>query len=343
MLRPQRGGGHPNLRICETKLTKKSKRRLSQDSKHDHLSKMPRPVSKAEQEKCMSKCDKKVEKYVKDMRQPRSSTPVEARDKSKSINDLDPKLKKSGAGKQKGLKDLGSKERVSQTVMNITEMKIQNKESKGDDSSTDTGSVHYPGDREFKRPDTYDVPSNTLDIMVSHVNSPTDFYIHPVSKVWGETLLHLNHGLKKQVEQLSGKKLKKISKTFTPEVGDLCCAQFSQDNQFYRALITYIELSTPTKKSNKDDASEPSKIHVLYIDFGDKDVLPRGKVYPLPVEYKDIPGLAIHCSLAYIQPAPPGEGKWTNQVVDKFSELVGLEKMLKMLIMLGDITYTVDK
>ncbi|KAK3105054.1 hypothetical protein FSP39_016219 [Pinctada imbricata] len=320
-----------------------SKEGSKQDCSASSVSRVPRPVGKKAQEKCMSKFDKS-EKYVKDIKMPRSSTPI---DMKRTLNDLDPSAKKSKhdvASKKKGESEV----KVSQTVLNITEMKIQNNAKGRDDnlslSSSESGSVHYPGDKDFHKPDKYEVPANTLEVMMSHVNSPTDFYVHPISKVWGETLSLMSTGLKKQIDHLSSKKLKKMSKSFTPSVGDLCCAQFMQDNHYYRALITNIEMASPSKDTTGQDVESEhvGKVHLFYIDFGDKEVVPRRKVFPIPDEYRDIPGLAIHCSLAYVQPEPLEGGQWTKDAVEKFSKITMVEKRLKMLIMLGDITYTID-
>uniref|UniRef100_H2ZBR1 Staphylococcal nuclease domain-containing protein n=2 Tax=Ciona savignyi TaxID=51511 RepID=H2ZBR1_CIOSA len=58
--------------------------------------------------------------------------------------------------------------------------------------------------------------------------------------------------------------------TYQPKRGEHCIAQFSQDNMWYRARIEKVE---------------NDKLHVQYIDFGNKEVIPSSRVASLPSEY----------------------------------------------------------
>jgi len=74
---------------------------------------------------------------------------------------------------------------------------------------------------------------------------------------------------------------------YSPKIGDLCAAQFSQDNVWYRAQIT---------------SEINGKFKVVFIDYGNSEVLPRARILPLTSEYslRALPAQAIECKLAHI-------------------------------------------
>ena len=65
-----------------------------------------------------------------------------------------------------------------------------------------------------------------------------------------------------------------------------CCAQFSEDDSWYRARIT--------ESSTKDDTS---LVQVIYVDFGNHEPLPVSRLRMLRKEHAELPMMAVLCAL----------------------------------------------
>lgn len=82
--------------------------------------------------------------------------------------------------------------------------------------------------------DNLDLNPQGQEVMTAHIKSPGLFYVHIISQQSGHTLDKLMKSLNGLFEKVNRRKLTKLSKTLDLEVGKLCCAQFTQDNNFYR-------------------------------------------------------------------------------------------------------------
>ena len=97
----------------------------------------------------------------------------------------------------------------------------------------------------------------------------------------------------------------------SPSSGDPCCAQFSEDGCWYRAVV----LSTP-----------PQGVTVQYVDYGNSETLPLNKIKKLIPKFSDLPQQGIECTLNRIKPKfLSGEPKWRPRYTEKFKDLA-LEK-----------------
>lgn len=65
-----------------------------------------------------------------------------------------------------------------------------------------------------------------------------------------------------------------------------CCAQFSEDDSWYRARIT--------ENSTKDDTSQ---VEVIYVDFGNHEQVPVSRLRVLRKEHAELPMMAVLCAL----------------------------------------------
>lgn len=94
-------------------------------------------------------------------------------------------------------------------------------------------------------------------VYVSAIESPEKFWIQNVT----EDAKLLDHLIEEMTsyydEKCQGYQLTE------PAVGDLCCAMFKHDTSWYRAKIIQI---------NKEE------VHLHYVDFGDKDIVPLSYV-----------------------------------------------------------------
>ncbi|XP_042123213.1 tudor domain-containing protein 15 isoform X1 [Peromyscus maniculatus bairdii] len=89
-----------------------------------------------------------------------------------------------------------------------------------------------------------------------------------------------------------------------PEPGLFCCARYSKDKCFYRAVIT-----------ERNDYW----INVYLLDYGSTDSIPFFDAKILLPEFWDLPSLAMHCSLAHISPA---KNLWIQAATDYFKKIV---------------------
>ncbi|XP_058143631.1 tudor domain-containing protein 15 [Dasypus novemcinctus] len=109
-----------------------------------------------------------------------------------------------------------------------------------------------------------------------------------------------------------------------PEPGLFCCARYSKDKHFYRAVITEIN---------------GYKIDVYFLDYGSTDSVPFFDVKILLPEFCEFPALAMCCSLAQIFPA---EDLWVKAAIDYFKKIVLNKEILLQVIAKKDDKYTVN-
>ncbi|XP_019638854.1 PREDICTED: uncharacterized protein LOC109480923 isoform X1 [Branchiostoma belcheri] len=96
----------------------------------------------------------------------------------------------------------------------------------------------------------------------------------------------------------------------SPQEGQTALAQFSEDDQWYRAVIT---------------AVTEQGCHVRFVDYGNAEVVPCAKLRPLPQELAQVPGQAVSCRLAALGPVAD---KWSDQAIQAFQDTC-IEKELK--------------
>ncbi|NXA79775.1 TDR15 protein, partial [Thryothorus ludovicianus] len=89
-----------------------------------------------------------------------------------------------------------------------------------------------------------------------------------------------------------------------PQPGLLCCARYSRDGCYYRAVITNVFRVS---------------IMVYFLDFGNTDTIPCQYVKTLLPEFSDLPALAMCCSLACTFPV---DGVWVKKETDFFKNIV---------------------
>ena len=147
-------------------------------------------------------------------------------------------------------------------------------------------------------------PGLEKKVLVSLAESPSKFYCQ-------------RYGNANKLRKLSTSinciysKLRASEELLTaPSPGYPCCAQFTVDGCWYRALIRQV---------SRDGAL------VLYIDFGNSETLPFGKLKRLLPEFLELPRQAVVCSLNRVR----ANGKtWSQVALKRFSALTeGAAKM----------------
>ncbi|XP_074448726.1 tudor domain-containing protein 1 [Larus michahellis] len=133
--------------------------------------------------------------------------------------------------------------------------------------------------------------------VVSCVRNPGDFFCQQIHNA--RQLAELQVSLNEHCDKFPS------SPAFRPAVGNVCCAQFTEDNLWYRAaVVEYVS----------EDA-----VLVGYIDYGNREVLPLTKLRPMIPRLMDLPAQAIRCTLAGVKPPL---GAWTSKTIFFMNQLV---------------------
>ncbi|XP_078503785.1 tudor domain-containing protein 6 isoform X4 [Lissotriton helveticus] len=137
------------------------------------------------------------------------------------------------------------------------------------------------------------VPALKIEVYISHINDPSDFYVQFVEDDTALATISekLNEG-SCETESLQESRL---------QAGDLVSALFPDDCSWYRAFL----------KARMYDG-----LHVQYIDYGNTAIIDASETKALPHDTLSIPALSIHCSLWGIE----STSFWTPEVVGCFSE-----------------------
>ncbi|XP_015722831.1 tudor domain-containing protein 1 isoform X2 [Coturnix japonica] len=138
---------------------------------------------------------------------------------------------------------------------------------------------------------------DTFSVVVSHVQNPEDFFCQQIRI--GSRLAELQRHLCEYCNKLPS------NPNFRPVAGELCCAQFTEDDVWYRAAVIA-------------HASEDNVV-VGYIDYGNFEVLQPTRLRPMTPKLMDLPAQAIRCSLAGIKPPL---GAWTSEAISLMNQLV---------------------
>ncbi|RVE58226.1 hypothetical protein OJAV_G00207030 [Oryzias javanicus] len=149
-------------------------------------------------------------------------------------------------------------------------------------------------------PPVYPRVNTELNVVVCHINDPGDFYIQMVDSM--ESLL-LSARLQEYYSTpvvLEDEELK----VYCPEIGQPCVARF-EENQWYRAQV----IGCP----------RASKVEVLYVDFGNKKIIPVSDLRKIKDEFFTLPAMATPCCLADVIPLD-GE-TWSEACTSRFIAL----------------------
>ncbi|XP_032734985.1 tudor domain-containing protein 1 isoform X4 [Lontra canadensis] len=133
--------------------------------------------------------------------------------------------------------------------------------------------------------------------VVAHIQTPEDFFCQQLQS--GHKLAELQASLSEYCGQVSPRS------DFYPTIGDICCAQFSEDDQWYRASVLAY-------------ASEQSVL-VGYVDYGNFEILSLTRLCPITPKLLELPMQAIKCVLAGVKPSL---GIWTPEAISLMKKMV---------------------
>ncbi|XP_072354970.1 tudor domain-containing protein 15 [Scyliorhinus torazame] len=109
-----------------------------------------------------------------------------------------------------------------------------------------------------------------------------------------------------------------------PVPGLFCCARYSKDLHYYRAVITEVLFN---------------QLRVFFVDFGNAEVVDFNAVKSLLPEYTNLPAMAMNCSVAYVFPI---EEVWTKDATNYFKNAVFHKQLFIEVISRQGSKYTID-
>lgn len=117
-------------------------------------------------------------------------------------------------------------------------------------------------------------------LVITEITSDLHFYGQLVES--GPKLEQLMNQLRTEFETRPP-----IPGAYTPKVNEVCVAQFSMDDEWYRAKVLSL-------KSNGDCT-------VLFIDYGNKEATKSAKLAQIPAGFETLPAQANEYALAMVQ------------------------------------------
>lgn len=149
-------------------------------------------------------------------------------------------------------------------------------------------------------------------VLVTNISSPSTFFCQLFRN--GPLLEKLMIEVKHHYSRLGANEQLLSS----PSPGDPCCAQFSEDGCWYRAVV----LNT-----------SPKGVSVLYIDYGNSETVPANRIKKLIPKFSELPQQGIECTLNRIKPKLLGnKPQWRSQDTKKFMDLaLEMEAMMTVI------------
>ncbi|XP_068162272.1 tudor domain-containing protein 1 [Antennarius striatus] len=131
---------------------------------------------------------------------------------------------------------------------------------------------------------------DSFAVVVTHLQSPSEIIVQKVENAG--VIQELQLKLREHCCQANP------PQNFRPAPGTVCCAQFSEDKQWYRAKILAY--------------SSEEHVCIGYLDFGNSEEVDLSHLQPISPSLLSLPMQAMPCSLAGVQPA--GES-WSEECV----------------------------
>ncbi|KAM4748326.1 staphylococcal nuclease domain-containing protein 1 isoform 2-T2 [Rhinophrynus dorsalis] len=128
--------------------------------------------------------------------------------------------------------------------------------------------------------------ANYKPVLVTEITDDLHFYVQDVET--GTQLEKLMESMRSEIASNPP-----LEGSFSPRRGDYCIAKYS-DEEWYRARVEKVESA--------------AKVHVFYIDYGNREVLSSTRLGPLPPSFstRTLPAQAVEYCFAFIH-LPPDE------------------------------------
>uniref|UniRef100_A0A671KJ77 Tudor domain-containing protein 1-like n=1 Tax=Sinocyclocheilus anshuiensis TaxID=1608454 RepID=A0A671KJ77_9TELE len=113
--------------------------------------------------------------------------------------------------------------------------------------------------------------------------------------------------------------------SFTPTVGEPCCALFTGDAHWYRAMVL--------------EVCGEGKARVYFVDYGNSCEVEAARLKAITPNLLKLPFQAIRCWLAGVEPV---EGQWTKEAVHKFQGLCAGQPLSGKVLSITEKGYGVN-
>jgi len=144
-------------------------------------------------------------------------------------------------------------------------------------------------------------------IIITEITNDLHFYGQLIEN--GPKLEQLTNQLRAELEARPP-----IPGSYTPKVGDICVAKFSDDNEWYRAKVLSLQSG--------------GNVSILFIDYGNKELTQTTRLAHLPAGFDALPGQAHEYGLAVVQLSSDEDD--IEQAVDYFKELIFADNEFSM-------------
>ena len=138
-------------------------------------------------------------------------------------------------------------------------------------------------------------------VIVTEIHDPSDFWIQVGDLT---TLRELERVSQKMNDYCESSP----PSSELPELGQLCCAKFSEDGMWYRARVVEFLIQT--------------SFRVHFVDYGNEEVVSVANVRAFKRDFMHVPAQAIHCCLIGFEKSP-------GSAAASFKEMVHAETYMK--------------
>ncbi|CAH1757498.1 4726_t:CDS:10 [Entrophospora sp. SA101] len=145
-----------------------------------------------------------------------------------------------------------------------------------------------------------------IDVVVSEIISGGHFYI----QIDNDNI----RSLEKMMESFSLYHKNAPNTPIQPKNGEIVSAQFTNDNQWYRAKI-------------RKQLNESKSVEVVYIDYGNSETLPLSRIRSIPDDFKQLSAQSQEAVLSFLT-VPEREKDYGIEACDRFHDLVGDKKLV---------------
>ncbi|KAM6183165.1 tudor domain-containing protein 1 isoform 6-T6 [Erethizon dorsatum] len=157
---------------------------------------------------------------------------------------------------------------------------------------------------------------------VTEFKHPGDFYVQLYSSEALKHMSQLSASLKETYANM-------VHEDYIPIKGEVCVAKYAVDQTWNRVIIQDVDVLQKTAQ-------------VLYIDYGNEEIIPVNRIHQLNRNIELFPPSAIKCFVAGVIPA---EGIWSNDCIKTIKSLL-MEQYcsIKIVDILKEevVTYAVD-
>ncbi|XP_032464495.1 tudor domain-containing protein 1 [Phocoena sinus] len=136
--------------------------------------------------------------------------------------------------------------------------------------------------------------------IVTEFKHPGDFYVQLRSSEVLEYMNQLSASLKETYAN------KAHEEDYIPVKGEVCVAKYTVDQTWNRVIIQDVDVLQ-------------KKAQVLYIDYGNEEIIPVNRIHQLNRKIDLFPPCAVKCFVANVIPA---EGNWSNDCIKTIKSLL---------------------